>query len=66
MNRGDDFGGVDALQVHRGDAEVGVLAELALDHDKRNAFVCHLNRMGVPELVRGEPAADPGERGGSS
>jgi hypothetical protein len=53
----DDFGLVDALQVGGGDAEVGV-AELALDDDQRHTFTCHLDRMGVPELVWCEAPAD--------
>jgi len=43
------------LQVNRGDPEIGV-AELALDNDQRNTPVGHLDRMSVPQLVRGEPA----------
>jgi hypothetical protein len=65
VDRVDDLGGVDALQVHGGDAEVGV-AELALDHDKRDAFVCRFNRMCVAELVRCEPEAHSGKLRGSS
>src|SRR5215218_11341818 len=36
----DDLGVVDALEVDRGDAEVGV-AELALDDDQRHALAGH-------------------------
>jgi hypothetical protein len=35
------------------DAEVGV-AELPLDHHERHTFVSHLDRVGVPHLVRRE------------
>jgi len=42
----DDLGVVDSLEVDRGDAQVGV-AELALDDVERDAFVCHLDRVGV-------------------
>jgi hypothetical protein len=43
----DDLGVVDALQIDRGDAEVGV-PELPLDDDQRHALVRHLNGMGIP------------------
>jgi hypothetical protein len=32
-----------------------IMPELPLDQDQRNAFVCHFDRVGVPELVRREP-----------
>jgi hypothetical protein len=32
--------------------------ELALDHDQRDAFVCHLDGVRVAALVRREPAPD--------
>ena len=55
----DDFGVVDSAEVSRRDREVGV-AELALDHDQRDPLTRHLDRMRVPELMRREPATDPG------
>jgi hypothetical protein len=42
VDRFDDFGVVNALQVDRGDAEVAV-AELALDDDQRHAFTGHFD-----------------------
>jgi hypothetical protein len=54
----DDLAAVDALQVDAGDPEVGV-PELALDHDERNAFVRHLDRVGVPQLVRRDRRLTP-------
>jgi len=42
----DDFGGVDALQVDAGNAEVAV-AELALDDVEWDAFAGHFNGVGV-------------------
>lgn len=54
MDGADDLAAVDALQVHAGDPEVGV-PKLTLDHDERNAFVRHLDRMGVAQLVWREP-----------
>ena len=39
------------------------MAELALDHDQRHAFACHLDGVGVAQLVRREAAPNPG-RGG--
>jgi hypothetical protein len=59
----DDLAAVDALQVDAGDAEVGV-PELALDDDERDAFVRHLDRVSMPELVRRKPALDTGLGGG--
>jgi hypothetical protein len=50
VDGGDDLRAVNALQVNRGDPEIGV-AELALDNDQRNSLVSHLDRMSVPELV---------------
>ncbi len=55
----DDFGVVDAAQVGGGDPEVS-MTELPLDDHQRNALAAHLDRVGVAELVRGKPAADPG------
>jgi hypothetical protein len=31
------------------------VSKLALDHDQRDAFVSHLYRVGVTQLVRREP-----------
>jgi hypothetical protein len=45
------------LEVDRGDAEVGV-PELSLDDDERDAFVGHLDRVRVAQLVRCKPAPD--------
>src|SRR5215216_6680995 len=42
----DDLGVVNALEVDRGDAEVGV-AELAFDDDQRHALAGHLDGVGV-------------------
>lgn len=50
MDRADDLAAVDALQVDAGDAQVGV-PKLALDDNEGDAFVRHLDRMGVPELM---------------
>jgi hypothetical protein len=63
MDRLDDLGIVDALQVDRRDAEVAV-AELALDDDQRDALVRELDGMRMPELVWRETSPDTGfERG---
>lgn len=51
----DDLGVIDPSQVRRGDSEVGV-PELPLDDNQRDAFPGHLDRVGVPELVRSKPA----------
>jgi hypothetical protein len=46
VNGVDDLGVVDSLEVDRGDAEVAV-PELALNDDERDAFVGHLDSVGV-------------------
>jgi hypothetical protein len=46
VHRVDDLGVVDALQVGRRDAEIGV-AQLALDDVERNALAGHLDRVGM-------------------
>jgi hypothetical protein len=58
----DDLGAVNALEVHAGNAKVRV-SELPLNDDERNAFVSHLDRVRMPELVWGEPSPDAGSRG---
>jgi hypothetical protein len=63
MHGFDDLAVVDALQVDRGDAQVGV-AKLALNDDQRHAFASELDGMRVPELVRREAPTDAGRRGG--
>jgi hypothetical protein len=42
------------------------VAEPALDDDQRYAFVGHLDGVRVAQLVRSEPAANPGELRGAS
>jgi hypothetical protein len=39
------------------------VSELTLDYDQRDAFVCHLDRVCVPQLVRREPPPDARRRG---
>src|SRR5215213_8242098 len=51
VDGGDDLFGVDALQVDRGGAEVGV-AELALDDVERHALAGELEGVCVAQLVR--------------
>jgi hypothetical protein len=64
MHGADDLAAVDALQVDAGDAKVGV-PKLTLDHDERDAFVRHFDRVGVPELmVWCEPSSHTRRRGG--
>jgi hypothetical protein len=55
----DDLAAVDALEVDARDAEVGV-SELALNDDKRDALVRHLDSVSVPELVGRESTPDAG------
>ncbi len=63
MDGADDLVAVDALEVDAGDAQVG-MAELALDDDRRDAFVRHLDGVSVAELMRCEPSPDAGFGGG--
>jgi hypothetical protein len=63
MNGIDDLRVVDPLEIDRGHPEMGML-ELALDDDQRHALVSHLDRVGVPELIRREPPAHSGCGGG--
>jgi hypothetical protein len=49
----DDLAAIDALEADARDSEVGV-PELPLDHDERDTFMRHLNRMGMPQLMRRE------------
>jgi hypothetical protein len=51
VDHADDLAAIDALKVDAGDPEVRV-PELALDDDQRDAFVGHLHRVCVSELVR--------------
>jgi hypothetical protein len=46
-------------KVSRRVPEVG-MPELPLDDDQRHALARHLGRVGVPELMRREPATHPG------
>jgi hypothetical protein len=50
MDGADDLAAIDALQIDAGDPKIGV-PKLTLDHDERNAFVRHLDRMSVTQLV---------------
>jgi hypothetical protein len=62
--RADDFGVVDALEIDRGDAEVGV-SELALDDHDRDALAGHLHGVGVAQLVWREATPDCRSCGGA-
>ena len=55
---GNDLLMVDPLKVDRRGGQVGV-PELALDDLERDALAGGLERVGVAELVRREPAPDP-------
>src|SRR4051812_43338896 len=57
----DDLVAVDAPQVDRGDAQVG-MPELALDKGQRNALAGRFDGVGLAELVRCEAPLDAGER----
>jgi hypothetical protein len=58
MDGADDLAAVDTLEIDARDAEVGV-SELAL-YDDECAFVRHLDRVSVPELVGREPMSHAG------
>jgi hypothetical protein len=55
----DDLGVIDAAQIHRGHAEIGV-PELPLDDHDRDPLARHLDRMRMPKLMPREPTANPG------
>jgi hypothetical protein len=55
VDRVDDLGVVDPLQVGGGNTEVGV-AELPLDDVQGHALARHLDGVGVAQLVRREPS----------
>jgi hypothetical protein len=59
----DGLGVVDAVQVDRSDARVGV-PELALDGARRDALAGHLDGVRATELMRCEASADSGPGGG--
>jgi hypothetical protein len=65
MDRVDDLGAVDALQVDRGDSQVA-MPELALDDDQRHALVGEFDSVGMAELVRGMAPVDARRFGGSA
>ena len=62
MDGADDLAAVDALEGDAGDPEVGV-SELALDYDEWDTLVRHLDRVSVPQLMRGEPPPNTGMGG---
>jgi hypothetical protein len=62
VNGLDDLCVIDALEVDGGDAEVA-MAKLALDDDKRHSLVRHLDRAGVPKLMRRKSAPHASHRG---
>jgi hypothetical protein len=57
VDRIDDLGRVDALQVGAGDTEVRV-SKLALDDWEWHTFTSRLDRMGVAKLVRRKAPPD--------
>jgi hypothetical protein len=65
VDRLDDLGVVDALQVDRGDPEVG-MPQLSLDEHKRHAFAGHLDSVRAPQLMGLKPAPDPASSSGMS
>ena len=58
MDGVNDFRVVDPLQIDRGDPEMS-MPKLALDDDEGDAFVGHLDRVGVTELVVVPTSAQP-------
>jgi hypothetical protein len=65
VDRVDDLGIVDALEVDRRDPEVAV-TELALDEDQRNTLMRYLDRVRVLQLVWREATADTGDGCGAA
>ena len=62
MDGADDLAAVDALEIDARDAEVRV-PKLSLDHDQRYALMRHLNRVGMPQLMRREVPSHAGAGG---
>ena len=54
MDRVDDLGAVDSLEIDRGDPKVGV-TELTLDNNQWHALVRHLDSVRMTQLMRREP-----------
>lgn len=63
MDGADDLAAIDALQVDAGDPKVG-MPQLTLDDNERNAFMRHLDRVSMPQLVGREPPSHPRRDGG--
>ena len=59
VNGVDDFGVVDAAQIHRRDTEIG-MPELALYDEQGDTLAGHLDGVPMAELVRREPSAHTG------
>jgi hypothetical protein len=53
-----------ATNTHALDRITRIMTELALDHDQRDPLARHLDRVCVPELMRGGPATDAGRDSG--
>jgi hypothetical protein len=64
MDGVDDLRAVNSLQIHRGDAEVG-MSQLALDDDQRDLLVGQLDSVRMAQLMRRKSTPDA-RRGGSS
>jgi hypothetical protein len=62
VHSGDNFLGVDPLEVHARRAEVRV-PELTLDDVQRDAFTGELDRVSVAQLVRREATPNASLRG---
>ena len=58
----DDLGVIDAAQVHRRHAQIG-MPQLALNDGDRDPFARHLDRVSVPELMWSEPATNTSTHG---
>jgi hypothetical protein len=57
MDRVDDLGVVDPLEIDAGDPQIA-MAELPLDSHQRHALVRELDSVRMPQLMRREPPAD--------
>src|SRR5947209_19430141 len=57
MDRLDDLGAVDALEVDAGDPQIA-MPELPLDDHQRDALVGELDSVGMPQLMRRKAPTD--------
>src|SRR5438045_1449197 len=65
MERGDDLGAVDPLEVDAGYPQVA-MPQLTVDRHQWHALACELDSMTMPQLMRRKSASDAGRFGGAA